>query len=178
VADVPIIQSDRLDLISMSPAFVDGILADRRADAEAVAGLKLPPDWPDERDRSLLRRRGEQMRQDPGSQQWLLRAMVLPNDGRSLIGHIGFHGPPETVGRAELGYTVMPDHLRRGYASEAARAMMEWAQREHGVTNFFLSISPDNVASLAMAARLGFTQVDEQIDEKDGLEYVFELVVR
>ena len=162
----------------MAPAFIDAVLAGWRADAETIAGFKLPPDWPDERDRSLLRRRLKQMRQDPGSQQWLLRATVLPVDERILIGHIGFHGPPETVGRAELGYAVMPGHRRRGYASEGARAVMEWAEREHGITHFFLAISPDNVASLAMAAKLGFTQIGEQVDEEDGLEYVFELAVR
>jgi ribosomal-protein-alanine N-acetyltransferase len=93
-----------------------------------------------------------------------------------MIGHIGFHGPPETIGRAELGYSVMPDHRRRGYAIEAARSLMDWAAREHDVTSFFVSIAPDNAASLALAAKLGFAQVGEQIDEQDGLGYVFELV--
>jgi ribosomal-protein-alanine N-acetyltransferase len=174
---IPTIRTRRLELVSMSPSFLNAVLADRRADAEAIAALKLPPDWPDERDRSLFRRRLEQMRQDSDSQQWLLRAIVL-SARRVLIGHIGFHGPPETVGRAELGYAVMPDYRRLGYASEAARTMMEWAHREHGVTSFFVAISPDNAASLAMAVRLGFVRVGEQIDEEDGLEYVLELVVR
>jgi [ribosomal protein S5]-alanine N-acetyltransferase len=56
--------------------------------------------------------------------------------------------------------------------------MMTWAEREHGVTNFFVAISPDNAASLAMAVRLGFIRVGEQMDEEEGLEYVFELAVR
>ena len=34
---------------------------------------------------------------------------------------------------------------------------------------------PDNAASLAIAAKLGFTQVGEQMDEVDGLEWVFRL---
>ena len=102
--------------------------------------------------------------------------MVLPDEDHAMIGHIGFHGPPQTVGRAELGYSVVPDHRRRGYAIEGARALMDWAASEHGVTSFFVSIAPDNVASLALAAKLGFVQVGEQIDEEDGLEYVFQLV--
>jgi [ribosomal protein S5]-alanine N-acetyltransferase len=162
----------------MSPDFIDAVLASRRTEAGAIAGLTLPPGWPEDRDRRLLRLRRDQMKKDPESQQWLLRAMVLPADQRIQVGHIGFHGPPETVGRAELGYTVMPDYRRLGYASEAARAMMTWAEREHGVTNFFVAISPDNAASLAMAVRLGFIRVGEQMDEEDGLEYVFELAVR
>jgi len=94
-----------------------------------------------------------------------------------MAGYIGFHGPPHVIGRAEMGYTVRPKFLRQGYATEAAKAMIEWARLQHGVTRFYLSIAPDNEASLAMAAKLGFTQVGEQIDEEDGLELVFELVV-
>jgi RimJ/RimL family protein N-acetyltransferase len=160
----------------MSPAFLDVVLSGERADAEGIAALKLPEGWPDGRDRRLLRLRRDQIRRDPDSKQWLIRAIVLHANGRLMIGHIGFHGPPETIGRAEIGYRVMPDHRRRGYAIEAARALMDWAAKEHGVTSFFVSIAPDNAASLAMAVKLGFAQVGEQIDEDDGLEYVFELV--
>jgi [ribosomal protein S5]-alanine N-acetyltransferase len=175
VVTVPTIHADRLDLVPLSPALLDAILTGRRPDAEAIAGMKLPEGWPDERDRRLLRLRRDQMRQDPGCQQWLLRAMVL-RGGQTMVGHIGFHGPPQTIGRAELGYSVVPDHRRRGYAIEATLALMDWAAREHDVRNFFVSIAPDNAASLALATKLGFAKVGEQIDEEDGLEYVFELV--
>ena len=43
------------------------------------------------------------------------------------------------------------------------------------MTRFRASISPDNVASLAIASRFGFRHVGEQIDDVDGLELVFEL---
>ena len=173
---VPIIHADRLDLVPLSLAFLEAILSGRRADAETIAALKLPEGWPDERDRRLLRLRRDQIGQDPGCQQWLIRAIVLPGDGRTMVGHIGFHGPPQIIGRAELGYSVVADQRRRGYAIEAARALMDWAAREHDTTSFFISIAPDNAASLALAAKLGFARVGEQIDEEDGLEYVFELV--
>lgn len=145
---VSTIQTDRLELVSISPAFLDAVLGGRRADAEEIAGFELPGDWPDERDRRLLRRRRDEMRQDPGSQEWLLRAMIQVAEDRPMIGHIGFHGPPETVGRAELGYTVRAKHRRRGYASEAARALMDWAARAHDVRRFFVAIALDNAASL------------------------------
>ncbi len=175
---VPIIQTNRLDLVSLSPAFIEAVLASDRAGAEAIAGLTLPSDWPDEHDSRFLRRRLDQMRGDPSSQQWLVRAMALRTQQRPMVGHIGFHGSPEAVGRAEMGYTVLPNCRRRGYATEAARALMDWAAGEHRVHRFFVSIAPDNGSSLAMAARLGFRQVGKQIDEEDGLEYVFELARR
>ena len=36
------------------------------------------------------------------------------------------------------------------------------------------SISPSNVASLAVARKLGMIEVGSQIDEVDGLELIFE----
>lgn len=162
----------------MSASFIEAVLAGHTAEAEAAGDFTLSCDWPDEHDARFLRLRLEQMQRDPRTQQWLVRAMVLPTAERPMIGHIGFHGPPEVIGRAELGYTVMPAFRRRGYAVEAAEAMMEWARTAHQVERFFVSISPDNGPSLAMAAKMGFTQVGEQMDDEDGLEYVFELARR
>jgi RimJ/RimL family protein N-acetyltransferase len=52
--------------------------------------------------------------------------------------------------------------------------MFDWAHATFGIGRFIASISPTNAASLALAAQLGFEQVGEQMDEIDGLEYVFE----
>lgn len=173
---VPAIQAARLDLVSMSPDFIEALLDGRRAEAEALGHLKLPKSWPDEHDARFLRLRLGQMREDPSVQPWFIRAMVLRESERPLIGHIGFHGRPGENGSAEMGYTVLPEHRRRGYAAEAAQALMAWAAREHGAGRFIVSISPDNAPSLGMAAKLGFRQIGEQMDEEDGLELVFELV--
>lgn len=159
----------------MSPAFIEALLSGRRAEAEAAAGLTLPDGWPDPHDERFLRLRLRQMREDEGVQPWLVRAMVSRDRERGMLGHIGFHGPPDERGMAEMGYTVLPPFRRRGYALEAARGMMDWALREHGVRLFRLSISPDNAPSLAMAAKMGFRHVGEQMDDEDGLELVFEL---
>jgi RimJ/RimL family protein N-acetyltransferase len=159
----------------MSPAFIEALLEGRRSQAEAIAGLTLPQDWPDARDERFLRLRLAQMREDAATQPWLARALVLREPGRPMIGHIGFHGPPDARGFAEMGYTVFPPYRRSGYALEAARAMMDWALREHSVRLFRVSISPANEPSLRMAAMMGFRHTGEQIDEEDGLELVFEL---
>jgi RimJ/RimL family protein N-acetyltransferase len=50
---------------------------------------------------------------------------------------------------------------------------MDWARTEFGIGQFVVSISPDNAPSLRLTARLGFARVGEEIDEVDGLEYVF-----
>ena len=54
---------------------------------------------------------------------------------------------------------------------------MRWAAEQPDVTCFVLSISPENAASLALAQKLGFVRIGEQMDEVDGLEWIFQQVV-
>ena len=171
---LPPIRTPRLELVSLGPLLIEALLAERPGIAEGMGDLSLPRGWPDEHDRNFLELRLKQIHNDPESQQWLVRAMVLRNDPlRPMIGHIGFHDAPKE-GVLELGYTVFEKHRRQGYATEAIQGMMRWASEQHGVSRFRVSISPDNEPSLALAARLGFKQTGEQMDPEDGLEYVFE----
>ena len=83
----------------MSPAFIGALLAGRRAEAEAIAGLTLPEGWPDRHDERFLRLRLRQMGEDEGVQPWLVRAIVSRDRERGMLGHIGFHGRPDGRGR-------------------------------------------------------------------------------
>jgi RimJ/RimL family protein N-acetyltransferase len=97
--------------------------------------------------------------------------MVSRND-RSAIGHCGFHGPPEMIGRAEIGYTVFTRYRGQGYAKEAAAALVEWAFSQ-GESEVYASVAPENAPSLAVVRSSGFIEIGTQIDEVDGLEVLF-----
>ena len=170
----PDIVTERLRLAWMSPRFIEASLAGRLEVAGLSLAVSLPDWWPDADVRRRLVMRLEQMRSHPRDSGWLLRAIVRAH-GSELVGVINFHGEPDERGRAELGYTVFEPYRRRGFASEAALGMMQWAHEAHGVGTFVLSISPANLPSLNMAAKLGFVQVGSQMDEEDGEEWVFEL---
>ena len=92
-----------------------------------------------------------------------------------MIGSVGFHAPPDATGRVEVGYHVEPEYRRQGVASEAVRSLFDWAATEHGVRRFRAAVTPDNVASLAVVARLGFHEAGVQLDDIDGTELLFEL---
>jgi RimJ/RimL family protein N-acetyltransferase len=173
VASFPDITSERLRLVWMTPGFMRASLAGRRQEAEALAGAILPDWWPDGNGARIISIRLEQMEREPESAEWLLRLMVDIRTSR-VVGYVNFHSPP-IDGRAELGYTVFEPFRRQGYASEAARAMLRWANQVHGVAAFVVSISPGNEPSLGLAAKLGFERVGTQYDDVDGEEWVFEL---
>ena len=150
-------------------ALADGDL--RRAGE--LAGVALPPFFLQER--WLWRLRLDQVRADPAAQEWVVRAVVVEPEG--VVGHAGFHGPPDHDGAVEVGYTVLP-HLRgRGYATAALAALVTEAADAPDVRVVRASVSPDNPASLAVVRRAGFVQVGEQVDDEDGLELVHELAV-
>jgi ribosomal-protein-alanine N-acetyltransferase len=168
------IASDRLELVSMSPAFIQSILDDARADTV----LEIPADWPDAHDRHFLELRLRQLHDGPELEPWFVYAVVLPQ--RRMIGHAGFHGPPGTNAlkahdAVELGYTIFPPFRGRGYATEAARALIDWAREAHGIRRFLASIAPENEPSLALVRKLGFTEIGRHVDDEDGEELEFEL---
>lgn len=175
------IQSKRLDLILMTPDFFSACL---RHDAEEAARILGVPPHPELFHREdLLARRLAQCHEEPAYAPWTLRGIVLRETGE-MVGHIGFHTEPNPDYLAEIaphalefGYTVYTAYRRRGIAAEAAQALMDWAAQQPGVERFVLSISPENVASLRVAEKLGFVRISEWIDEVDGEEWVFERVV-
>ena len=167
--DVPAIRSARLDLVSLSPAAIAAVFAGRLEDAERQLGFRLPEGFPDDNLEGFLRLRLGQMERNPDSQKWLVRALVLREDG-TMVGHAGFHGPPGTTGlddpgKAEIGYTVFEPYRGRGYATEAAVALMDWAAGE-GIHRFVFSIGPWNEPSLAIARKLGFVQTGRAVGRR------------
>ncbi len=160
----------------MTPAFLEAILDGRRDDAASILAAELPDEFPRKGERRFLELRQGQMRKDERFQEWCPFAVVL--EGR-MIGHAGYHGPPGVNTRqnpdaVELGYTIEPDYRRRGYATAAATELIRRAQ-ERGIHHFIACSSPGNEPSLAIIRGLGFVQTGEEMDEEDGLEYVFEL---
>ncbi len=172
------VRTARLDLIPMTPPFLEASLRGDREQAALVIAAVVPEEWM--KVDPWLQRRLEQLRKDPSLQPWLLRAMVLRSEQR-MIGQIGFHARPGepylddlAPGGVELGYTVFESWRRQGYAHEAAHGLMRWAHYEQGTTRFVVSISPTNVASLALAQRLDFKRIGSHFDDEDGPEDIFE----
>jgi ribosomal-protein-alanine N-acetyltransferase len=161
----------------MTPEFVDAVLDDRREEAQALLGAELPDEFPSEGEKGFLGLRLRQMRQDEQFRTWCPHAVVL---GGQMIGHAGYHGPPgvnstDNPDAVEFGYRIFPPYRGRGYATDAARMLMDLAEKRAGIRHFVLSVGPQNEASLAIVRKLRFVRTGERMDEEDGLELVFEL---
>ncbi|MFI6347218.1 GNAT family N-acetyltransferase [Streptomyces sp. NPDC050560] len=164
----------RISFAEVSGAAMTALLDGDLATASAAAGAALTPYFLTARARGLWRYRLGQMAADPGRARWMARQAVV-GDGGLVVGHAGFHGPPDARGMVEIGYSVDPAFRRRGYARAALVELLRRAAAEPSVTVVRATISPDNTASLATIAGFGFVEVGEQWDDEDGLETVFEV---
>jgi len=172
---VPDIRTARLDLVSMSLAFMRAVQAEDYTAAGLQIGATFPPSL-GEALRDFVSYRIPALEADPASQPWLGRVMLErgPGAARTVVGTAGFHGPPDHEGRVELGYGVEPAYRRRGLATEVVAALIAWA-RTQGIERFRATVAPTNVPSLAIVRRFGFRETGVFIDAVDGEELVFDL---
>ena len=175
-SDVDItVASERLELPLIPARLLDALVAGDRDGIERLAPYAIPREFPGAGDREFLRFRRDQLRDDPGRYPWSVRAIVL-RDERRMVGFVNFHGEPgvndtSTPGALELGWTVFADDRKRGYATETARALMDWAASSYGIRRFISSTTPDNAASLRVHDKLGFRRTGEVVEG----ELIFEL---
>ncbi len=71
-----------------------------------------------------------------------------------LIGRIGFWNPEGWPG-FEIGWTLKPSYWGRGYATEGAKAVLNYGFSELGKEHIISLIHPENIRSMQVAKRLG-----------------------
>jgi len=81
------------------------------------------------------------------------------------VGQMGFKGLPDKTGAVELGYGVNLSYHNRGYATEMARALVEWALRQPGVTRVTAECLEDNQASIRVLEKSLFARAGRRMDE-------------
>lgn len=165
------VQRRRVRLVPIPAPALAALVAADLARASTVMELHLPGSYLDQA--FLWRYRFEQITADPSCALWLVNALVRVEDG-SVVGHAGFHGPPDPDGMVEVGYSVVEGERGLGLGHAALAALLARVEDDRAVRTVRASVAPTNLASLAIVRAAGFVVVGEQIDEIDGLELVLE----
>ncbi len=100
--------------------------------------------------------------------QWELRGSghfaVEERATGSFVGRAGLHRPEQDDWPGlEVGWTLHPDWWGMGYATEAGAASLAYAFDVMGEPEVFSVILPENLASQAVAQRLGLSLVGERV---------------
>lgn len=114
--------------------------------------------WAPASESEALRFIEDQSNIEPGAVgRWFQLAICLRKDD-SLIGDLGLHFPADDDRQAEFGISLDPAHQGHGYAAETLLAAMSYLFDSLGKHRVFCSVDPRNIASIAMARRLGMRQ--------------------
>ena len=70
---------------------------------------------------------------------------------------------PEFGDEPEMGWIFAAETHGQGYASEACRAVLDWAEANLAPTPIWAIIAPANAPSLKLAAKLGFQIIGESL---------------
>src|SRR5258705_1349254 len=127
-------------------------------------GASVPATWtPEFLDSASLEFVLRRMVEGEPLSAWWLYFVVLPqaHDGRTLIGSVGYKGPPSDDGMVEVGYGIVRDQHRQGYASEAARGLVARAFASPDVTRVTAETYPELVGSIGVLRRCGFRFIGE-----------------
>jgi RimJ/RimL family protein N-acetyltransferase len=81
-------------------------------------------------------------------------------------------------GIPEAGWALVPEVCGRGLATEAMRAVLDWADLQLRAERTGCIIDPANVASLRVAARLGFVETARPVFQQEPIVLLHRAAVR
>ncbi len=152
------IKSRRLNLLPASLRTLQAELSGAEALA-ALLGVEVPADWPPELyDEQAVHYIIEKIRSAPSAGDWWFHYFVTNGrQGPSVaIGAGGYKGPPDRSGTVEIGYSVLSDYRRRGYATEAAMALVNRAFQFKRVSRVIAETLPHLKPSIGVLDNCGF----------------------
>jgi RimJ/RimL family protein N-acetyltransferase len=161
------ISTPRLTLITSELPTARAELCDRDAFARLL-GAQIPDNWPPESAADALPWFLERLEADAANFGWLAWYAVRnsqESEERTLIGGIGFKGRPNVEGTVEVGYSVLPQFHRQGYAGEMLGGIVGWAFQCPDVVRVVADTMPTNTPSVRLLLRHGFRQIGAGSEE-------------
>jgi RimJ/RimL family protein N-acetyltransferase len=147
------IETARLLLRPIEPADLDALTA-LHADPEVTRFIRP------------LSRSAARARIQLAEREWEERGYglvaVLDRESGEFLGRAGLKHWPE-FDETELGWALRRDAWGNGYATEAARACLEWGFAEFDMPYLTAMISPDNTRSVRVAERLGLAPMRDDV---------------
>jgi [ribosomal protein S5]-alanine N-acetyltransferase len=173
---MPPIETPRLLLIPATPETLKAELVGREALA-AVLGVEVPESWPPELyDADAVRWTLSALEEGRGADGWSLYYVVerlTTGSPARLCGGGGFVGAPDATGTVEVGYSIVPECRRRGYAREMVEACVAWAFAHPDVTRVIAHTLPHLTPSIRVLESSGFVYVGPHAaaGEADAIRY-------
>jgi len=119
-------------------------------------GARVPDSWPPEfLGESALLYTLDRLREGADQVGWWLHFVLREAPPVKLVGSAGYKGPPQD-GEVEIGYGIVAEEQRRGYATETARGLINHAFARPDVDRIRAETLPELKASIGVLRKCGF----------------------
>jgi len=152
------IATRRLTLVAISAAAAHASIADRERFG-ALLDADIPAAWPPETLADVEAMLAGKLAEKPDEIGWwgwyIIALPGVVSERATLIGSAGCGrwGPENLL---HFGYGVLPAFERRGFTTEAARALIEWVMSHAEVTRVIATTFERHFASITILERCGF----------------------
>ncbi|MEP6691031.1 MAG: GNAT family N-acetyltransferase [Gemmatimonadaceae bacterium] len=176
---MPDLRTVRLLLIPATAAALRAELESPRALAR-VLRVHVPESWPPELyDADAVRWTLRSLESNPADVGWgfyyVAEAPVSPETLPRLVGAGGYKGGPSASGTVEIGYAVVPERRRLGYAREAVYGWLAHAFADTRVRRVIAHTLPELAPSIAVLHSAGFSFIGAGDDPTEPTAIAFEL---
>jgi RimJ/RimL family protein N-acetyltransferase len=158
------IETANLQLIACDAMHFDAILRNTK-ELEPMLNVTVPDNWPTFPE--SMPHGYEILKSDPASLNWGFYFFIHTGD-RVLIGEGGFKGKPDEEGVVEIGYALVPEYRQRGFATEAARGLTDYAFSHPEVTIVQAHTLTDGNPSINVLKKLGMKFISTAEDPDEG----------
>ena len=158
-----LILTERLALVPATAELTRAALDGNDALASRLEAI-VPATWPpDLLDPPSLQFTLDRLAEGPEQAGWWLHFVLLLGTEvrRTLIGSSGYKGPPSPDGTVEVGYGIVRDHQRRGYATEVVRGLLAQAFVLPSVRRVIAETLPELASSIGVLHKCGFRLIGE-----------------
>ena len=160
--DIDKLITERLILIPYTIDLCTNILNSDYSDL-AVLNLKRGKSWPDADVLDTLPRiinNLNKVEYPTGYESW----MIIKKDTLEVIGDLGFKGFNNEEENLDLGYGIIKEERRKGYAIEAVSELIKWTFSNKIVKEITANCLTENISSINLLNKFNFRQVKTEND--------------
>jgi [ribosomal protein S5]-alanine N-acetyltransferase len=168
------IKTPRLDLVAAIPEALQCEARggeNMRAELGEILQAEVPSAWPHEHwEPHVFQFMLDLIAKDPEAIGWCRYAILrqgneIAHPRRILIGTVGSLLPKPETREAEIGYGLLPDWQRQGFAPEAVAAMLPWLQTRREIRAFVAQTFPHLRGSIRVLEKNGFHHAGAGFEE-------------
>jgi len=121
-----------------------------------VLSVKVPNSWPPDLYGARAMQFALSELAEAAEKGWAFWYLTTRDEPLELAGICGFKGWPDESGSVEIGYSILSNYQRRGFATEAVHRLSVWAFTHHNVNEVCAETFPHLIQSIRVLENNGF----------------------